>query len=146
MFKESENTSSFSAEELRNSSNFSSEQLKAFDIASENLLTPTPIDQDDVAVFQSSEAYTRYLGFVLELNECVTDVSVQDCHEQLCGVESSKMKACFSIGEEWRNYKDALVVKIISFLVEIEKMMEDAPPLVQPTRFGNKAFRNFLGL
>lgn len=68
------------------------------------------------------ESLQEYLGFVLALNE-----AVKGKNNSLAGVELSEV-----------------VVKLIKLLGRLDEMINETPPIKQPQRFGNKAFRAWL--
>ncbi|XP_048469736.1 serine/threonine-protein phosphatase 2A activator [Rhincodon typus] len=74
----------------------------------------------DMGKWKRSKAYTDYIGFVLTLNESV----------------KGKKLTC--------DYKtSAPVEKLIMLLNTLDKWIDETPPVDQPSRFGNKAFRTW---
>ncbi|KAF5281252.1 hypothetical protein FQA39_LY05138 [Lamprigera yunnana] len=76
---------------------------------------------EDMKLWENSEAYLEYLGFVLALNESV------------CG-RSNCLK-----GE----VLSEVILKLIEMLEKLNKMIDEVPPIQQPQRFGNQAFRTW---
>ncbi|KAJ0181354.1 hypothetical protein K1T71_003439 [Dendrolimus kikuchii] len=75
----------------------------------------------DMALWEKSEAYMEYTGFIATLNEAIKGKPLSvDC----------------KISEN--------VKKILKLLDEIDKMIDEYPPIEQPQRFGNVAFRDWL--
>ncbi|GBP90182.1 hypothetical protein EVAR_57522_1 [Eumeta japonica] len=75
----------------------------------------------DMAVWEKSEAYMEYTGFIATLNEAIKGKPLSvDC------VISDQVK------------------KVLNLLNHVEKLIEEFPPVEQPQRFGNIAFRDFL--
>lgn len=75
----------------------------------------------DMALWEKSEAYIEYTGFVATLNEAIKGKPLSvDC----------------KISDN--------IKKIQNLLENIDKMIDEYPPLEQPQRFGNVAFRDWL--
>ncbi|KAK9882499.1 hypothetical protein WA026_021846 [Henosepilachna vigintioctopunctata] len=75
----------------------------------------------DMPLWEKSEAYLEYLGFILAINQAVE------------GKSNS---------EGSRNCSDQIIM-IDNMLDGIDKIIDDTPPVNQPQRFGNQAFRKF---
>lgn len=75
----------------------------------------------DMAIWEKSEAYMEYTGFIATLNEAIKakPLSVD------CKVSDN-------------------VMKILNLLDKIDLMVDEFPPIEQPQRFGNTAFRDWL--
>ncbi|XP_063634202.1 serine/threonine-protein phosphatase 2A activator-like [Cydia splendana] len=75
----------------------------------------------DMAVWEKSEAYMEYTGFIATLNESIKSkpLSVD------CKVNNN-------------------VMQLLHVLEEINDMIDQFPPVEQPQRFGNTAFRDWL--
>lgn len=74
----------------------------------------------DLTKWEKSQAYSDYLGFVLTLNDAVKGKSMSgDCYVS----EASK--------------------KLIAMLDIMNSWIDEIPPIDQPQRFGNKAFRTW---
>ncbi|KAK7095461.1 serine/threonine-protein phosphatase 2A activator-like [Littorina saxatilis] len=75
---------------------------------------------EHIPAWEKSEGYHDLMGFILTLNEAVKDKKVTD---------------------------DVLVSdltkEILALLDELERWIVDIPPIDQPQRFGNKAFRDW---
>ncbi|BES88587.1 phosphatase [Nesidiocoris tenuis] len=76
---------------------------------------------DDMARWQNSEAYYEYLGFILTINDSIKG---QSC------------KGKFVISENAQ--------AILTILDRFSVWIDEIPPIQQPQRFGNKAFRNWV--
>lgn len=75
----------------------------------------------DMAIWEKSEAYMEYTGFIATLNEAIKGKPLSvDC----------------KISDNVR--------KIADMLENIDKLIEEFPPVEQPQRFGNTAFRDWL--
>lgn len=75
----------------------------------------------DMAIWEKSEAYMEYTGFIATLNEAIKGkpLSVD------CKISNN-------------------VSKFIKLLEKIHKTIDEFPPVEQPQRFGNTAFRDWL--
>lgn len=75
----------------------------------------------DMALWEKSEAYMEYTGFIATLNEAIKGkpLSVD------CKVSSN-------------------VKKIMTVLQELDNYINDFPPIEQPQRFGNIAFKDWI--
>ncbi|XP_012279011.1 serine/threonine-protein phosphatase 2A activator [Orussus abietinus] len=72
----------------------------------------------DMSIWQKSEAFFEYMGFILALNESVQGKALNaDCPQSVC------------------------VKKIIEMLEKFDEWITEIPPAEQPQRFGNKSFR-----
>ncbi|XP_008553474.1 serine/threonine-protein phosphatase 2A activator [Microplitis demolitor] len=75
---------------------------------------------EDMAVWEKSEAYCEYLGFILALNEATKGKSLDaECPQ----------------GEQ--------VKKTVTMLDKFDQWLTEIPPTEQPQRFGNKSFREW---
>ncbi|XP_014479321.1 PREDICTED: serine/threonine-protein phosphatase 2A activator-like [Dinoponera quadriceps] len=74
----------------------------------------------DITVWEKSEAYFEYLGFILALNEAVQGKALEaECSES------------------------PLVNAVIQMLNKFDEWVTEIPPTEQPQRFGNKSFRTW---
>ncbi|XP_011136657.1 serine/threonine-protein phosphatase 2A activator isoform X1 [Harpegnathos saltator] len=74
----------------------------------------------DIGVWQKSEAYFEYLGFILALNEAVQGKALDvECLES------------------------PLVSTVVQMLNKFDEWITEIPPTEQPQRFGNKSFRTW---
>ncbi|KAI1882357.1 hypothetical protein AGOR_G00249850 [Albula goreensis] len=72
----------------------------------------------DMGKWKRSQAYADYMGFILTLNE---------------GVKGKKLTCEYSVSET--------VEKLLSLLDTLDRWIDETPPVDQPSRFGNKAYR-----
>ncbi|XP_072344969.1 serine/threonine-protein phosphatase 2A activator isoform X2 [Scyliorhinus torazame] len=72
----------------------------------------------DMGKWKRSKAYADYVGFVLTLNE---------------SVKGKKLACDFKTSEP--------VEKLVLLLNTLDRWIDETPPVDQPSRFGNKAFR-----
>lgn len=72
----------------------------------------------DITVWQKSEAYFEYLGFILALNEAVQGKALDAEYPQ-----------------------SPLVDNVVQMLNKFDEWITEIPPTEQPQRFGNKSFR-----
>lgn len=76
----------------------------------------------DMGKWKRSQAYADYLGFVLALND---------------GVKGKKITSEYKVSET--------VEKLLDLLGTLDQWINETPPVDQPSRFGNKAFRTWYG-
>lgn len=75
----------------------------------------------DMAIWEKSEAYMEYTGFIATLNE---------------SVKSKPLSVDCKISEG--------VTNVLKMLDKIESLIEQFPPVEQPQRFGNVAFKDWI--
>ncbi|KAG8195869.1 hypothetical protein JTE90_001107 [Oedothorax gibbosus] len=78
------------------------------------------LNMGDMKKWEESEAYHEYVGFILAMNEAVKNKKISD-------VTASS----------------DVVIKMCEMLETLDKWIQEIPPIDQPQRFGNKAFRTF---
>lgn len=76
---------------------------------------------EDMQLWEKSEAYHEYLGFVLALNEAIRGKA-----NSLKGVQLSPA-----------------ILNLLEMLEKLNKLINDTPPVQQPQRYGNQAFRDW---
>ncbi|XP_061732760.1 serine/threonine-protein phosphatase 2A activator [Nerophis ophidion] len=74
----------------------------------------------DMGKWRRSQAYADYMGFILALNE---------------SVKGKKLTCEYKVSET--------VEKLIDLLGTLDRWINETPPVDQPSRFGNKAFRSW---
>ncbi|XP_066466966.1 serine/threonine-protein phosphatase 2A activator [Tiliqua scincoides] len=74
----------------------------------------------DMAKWKRSQAYADYMGFILTLNE---------------GVKGRKLTCEYKVSEP--------IEKLVALLNTLDRWIDETPPVDQPSRFGNKAFRTW---
>ncbi|NXH12041.1 PTPA phosphatase, partial [Bucco capensis] len=74
----------------------------------------------DMAKWKRSQAYADYMGFILTLNE---------------GIKGKKLTCQYKVSEP--------VEKLVALLDTLDRWIDETPPVDQPSRFGNKAFRSW---
>lgn len=74
----------------------------------------------DMGKWKRSQAYADYMGFVLTLNE---------------GVKGKKLSNEYKVSET--------VEKLLELLETLDRWIDETPPVDQPSRFGNQAFRTW---
>ncbi|XP_060106628.1 serine/threonine-protein phosphatase 2A activator-like [Heteronotia binoei] len=74
----------------------------------------------DMAKWKRSQAYADYIGFILTLNE---------------GVKGKKLTCEYKVSEA--------IEKLVALLDTLDRWIDETPPVDQPSRFGNKAFRTW---
>lgn len=95
---------------------FSVDEDHRFEVLSKGVRTP-----DDMRLWERSYAYAEYLGFVLALNDEVKGKSISEGSEN----------------------PSSQVLHIVKILDTLSKMIDEIPPIEQPQRFGNQAFRTW---
>lgn len=86
-----------------------------------SLLCKICTEKSNQLIFYSSYLLQEYLGFVLAVNEAVKGKS-----NSLPGIPIT-----------------ANVQKVIEMLDKLDAMIDETPPIKQPQRFGNQAFRTW---
>ncbi|KAL2100067.1 hypothetical protein ACEWY4_004461 [Coilia grayii] len=74
----------------------------------------------DMGKWKRSQAYADYMGFILTLNE---------------GVKGKKLTCEYKVSET--------IEKLMSLLNTLDQWIDETPPVDQPSRFGNKAYRTW---
>ncbi|CAI5666180.1 serine/threonine-protein phosphatase 2A activator [Oreochromis niloticus] len=74
----------------------------------------------DMGKWKRSQAYADYIGFILTLNE---------------GVKGKKLTCEYKVSET--------VEKLVDLLGTLDRWINETPPVDQPSRFGNKAYRTW---
>ncbi|KJE90128.1 phosphotyrosyl phosphate activator, variant [Capsaspora owczarzaki ATCC 30864] len=81
--------------------------------------------QEHIAVWRESEAYAKMFGFVNHVNEAVVGVAVSEVQVEHEAASSA-------------------VAKLLALLEKLNTWIDEIPPIQQPMRFGNKAFRTWM--
>ncbi|KAF0031910.1 hypothetical protein F2P81_016465 [Scophthalmus maximus] len=76
----------------------------------------------DMGKWKRSQAYADYMGFVLTLNEAL---------------KGKKLGCEYKVSET--------VEKLLDLLETLDRWINETPPVDQPSRFGNKAYRTWYG-
>ncbi|KFQ99353.1 Serine/threonine-protein phosphatase 2A activator, partial [Opisthocomus hoazin] len=107
----------------------------------------------DMAKWKRSQAYADYMGFILTLNEGVRGKKLT-CEYKVSEVGEefgSPWQRC----QSWRDcsvlchhnpsYSLSLqpIEKLVALLNTLDRWIDETPPVDQPSRFGNKAFRTW---
>ncbi|CAK7290814.1 Serine/threonine-protein phosphatase 2A activator [Vulpes lagopus] len=74
----------------------------------------------DMGKWKRSQAYADYIGFILTLNE---------------GVKGKKLTFEYKVSEA--------IEKLVALLNTLDRWIDEIPPVDQPSRFGNKAYRTW---
>ncbi|XP_077904522.1 serine/threonine-protein phosphatase 2A activator isoform X1 [Ictidomys tridecemlineatus] len=74
----------------------------------------------DMGKWKRSQAYADYIGFILTLNE---------------GVKGKKLTFEYRVSEA--------IEKLVALLNTLDRWIDETPPVDQPSRFGNKAYRTW---
>uniref|UniRef100_A0A0B7BU89 Serine/threonine-protein phosphatase 2A activator n=1 Tax=Arion vulgaris TaxID=1028688 RepID=A0A0B7BU89_9EUPU len=92
------------------------------DVTTHTFLVPEKLIKvpEDIPKWEKSQAYSDLVGFILALNDSVKNKKIRDSYPV-----SSK------------------IGKLYELLEELDKWVDEIPPIDQPQRFGNKAFRTW---
>ncbi|KAI1263265.1 phosphotyrosyl phosphatase activator [Xylariaceae sp. FL1019] len=93
-------------------------------------------DADDVSKFLTSKAYRDIGLFVMQLNRAM-------CPRKVTGQDGKEKFQTFLIGSEYETKPVPSIQPLQALLAKIESLIDEAPPLEGPRRFGNVAFRTW---
>ncbi|KFO90173.1 Serine/threonine-protein phosphatase 2A activator, partial [Buceros rhinoceros silvestris] len=106
----------------------------------------------DMAKWKRSQAYADYMGFILTLNEGVRgkkltcEYKVSEVGEDLQSypwrAEALGVLAGWEIKQLTSGQK-LPIEKLVALLNTLDRWIDETPPVDQPSRFGNKAFRTW---
>ncbi|KFW65838.1 Serine/threonine-protein phosphatase 2A activator, partial [Pygoscelis adeliae] len=104
----------------------------------------------DMAKWKRSQAYADYMGFILTLNEGVRGKKLT-CEYKVSEVGEEFGSPCFSFSAFffsfffffWLLGKERPIEKLVALLNTLDRWIDETPPVDQPSRFGNKAFRTW---
>ncbi|KFO10185.1 Serine/threonine-protein phosphatase 2A activator, partial [Balearica regulorum gibbericeps] len=104
----------------------------------------------DMAKWKRSQAYADYMGFILTLNEGVRGKKLT-CEYKVSEVgEEFASSSPLHFVEGWHIPvllatlgKDGPIEKLVALLNTLDRWIDETPPVDQPSRFGNKAFRTW---
>ncbi|KFO65622.1 Serine/threonine-protein phosphatase 2A activator, partial [Corvus brachyrhynchos] len=103
----------------------------------------------DMAKWKRSQAYADYMGFILTLNEGVRGKKLT-CEYKVSEVgEEMVFLSPLHFEEGWHSpFPRALlgrmpIEKLVALLNTLDRWIDETPPVDQPSRFGNKAFRTW---
>ncbi|XP_071450733.1 serine/threonine-protein phosphatase 2A activator isoform X2 [Hetaerina americana] len=93
-------------------------------VADHEYIIPVPAvsSPDDMPAWDKSEAYCEYVGFILALNEAVKGKPISCSFYEGPGIKG-----------------------MVSMLDTLSQWIDETPPIDQPQRFGNQAFRTWHG-
>lgn len=97
------------------------------------------------------QAYADYLGFVLALNDGVkgrkitSEYKVSEVRCVVCAPTPLKPRGFMLITAELFSPCWQTVEKLLDLLATLDQWINETPPVDQPSRFGNKAFRTWYG-
>ncbi|KFZ58842.1 Serine/threonine-protein phosphatase 2A activator, partial [Antrostomus carolinensis] len=106
----------------------------------------------DMAKWKRSQAYADYMGFILTLNEGVRgkkltcEYKVSEVGEDLQSFPQDAEALCVLSGWEIREVTSGQklpIEKLVALLNTLDRWIDETPPVDQPSRFGNKAFRTW---
>ncbi|KAI0142738.1 phosphotyrosyl phosphatase activator [Xylariaceae sp. FL1272] len=93
-------------------------------------------DADDVSKFLTSKAYRDIGLFVMQLNRAM-------CPRKVTGPDGKDKFRTFLIGSDYETKPVHSIHALQTLLAKIESLIDEAPPLEGPRRFGNVAFRTW---
>ncbi|RLW00534.1 hypothetical protein DV515_00008832 [Chloebia gouldiae] len=101
----------------------------------------------DMAKWKRSQAYADYMGFILTLNEGVRGKKLT-CEYKVSEIELiapiSSAQAVAKLCKLWLDSCDVKPIeKLVALLNTLDRWIDETPPVDQPSRFGNKAFRTW---
>ncbi|KFP09086.1 Serine/threonine-protein phosphatase 2A activator, partial [Egretta garzetta] len=113
----------------------------------------------DMAKWKRSQAYADYMGFILTLNEGVRgkkltcEYKVSEVGEEFGSPFQVTNKRddpdCWGSGREHVSFpshggeQKPPIEKLVALLNTLDRWIDETPPVDQPSRFGNKAFRTW---
>ncbi|KFQ92943.1 Serine/threonine-protein phosphatase 2A activator, partial [Nipponia nippon] len=106
----------------------------------------------DMAKWKRSQAYADYMGFILTLNEGVRgkkltcEYKVSEVGEDLQSFPEEAEALCVLAGWEIKQVTSGEklpIEKLVALLNTLDRWIDETPPVDQPSRFGNKAFRTW---
>ncbi|KAH9489122.1 hypothetical protein Btru_057132 [Bulinus truncatus] len=97
-------------------------ECQPIDIKSHTFCVPEKLIKlpDDMPRWEKSQAYADLLGFILAMNEAIKNKKIRDQYPV-----------------------SSVIEKLIGILDTFDKWIDETPPIDQPQRFGNKAFRTW---
>ncbi|KAK2535416.1 Ppp2r4 [Columba guinea] len=105
----------------------------------------------DMAKWKRSQAYADYMGFILTLNEGVRGKKLT-CEYKVSEEESPLETEEPTLPGAWPAAAVAVgslaawswpIEKLVALLNTLDRWIDETPPVDQPSRFGNKAFRTW---
>ncbi|KFW96304.1 Serine/threonine-protein phosphatase 2A activator, partial [Phalacrocorax carbo] len=102
----------------------------------------------DMAKWKRSQAYADYMGFILTLNEGVKgkkltcEYKVSEVGEEFGSPGFSFSAFFFPFWLYTLGVREP-IEKLVALLNTLDRWIDETPPVDQPSRFGNKAFRTW---
>ena len=93
----------------------------------------------ELELFKKSETAAEIAGFVKACADAIVGKKISDVGKDVPESASSSS----SNGTHDNTAIDGIIEKVVTFLHQLHAMIDEIPPLKQPMRFGNKAFRTF---
>uniref|UniRef100_G1PI03 Serine/threonine-protein phosphatase 2A activator n=1 Tax=Myotis lucifugus TaxID=59463 RepID=G1PI03_MYOLU len=108
----------------------------------------------DMGKWKRSQAYADYIGFILTLNEGVKGKKLtfeykvsemwNEVHEE---IQATKPRVpcdpCLELPGAGPFLPPQAIEKLVALLNTLDRWIDETPPMDQPSRFGNKAFRTW---
>ena len=96
----------------------------------------------ELELFKKSETAAELAGFVKACADAIVGKKISDVGKNISDSEASSSSSSSSSSSNTEN-GDGIIEKVVTFLHQLHAMIDEIPPLKQPMRFGNKAFRTF---
>lgn len=96
--------------------------------------------QDDLKKFETSNSYRELLQFIQLCSEAIVGYEMPDLSSN-SNQEDSETSATATATIS--SCSKTAITDITSFLTKISSWVDEIPPIQQPMRFGNKAFRDW---
>ncbi|EOB05912.1 Serine/threonine-protein phosphatase 2A regulatory subunit B', partial [Anas platyrhynchos] len=107
----------------------------------------------DMGKWKRSQAYADYMGFILTLNEGVRgkkltcDYKVSEVGGEFGSTRQGwwRLRGCvlFHVSDPFLSVSPQPIEKLVALLNTLDRWIDETPPVDQPSRFGNKAFRTW---
>ena len=100
----------------------------------------------ELELFKKSETAAEIAGFVKACADAIVGKKISDVgttNSQSIPSSSSSSSSSNSQGSLDKTDNNGVIGKVVTFLHQLHAMIDEIPPLKQPMRFGNKAFRTF---
>uniref|UniRef100_A0A8C9M1Y8 Serine/threonine-protein phosphatase 2A activator n=1 Tax=Panthera tigris altaica TaxID=74533 RepID=A0A8C9M1Y8_PANTA len=103
----------------------------------------------DMGKWKRSQAYADYIGFVLTLNEGVKgkkltfEYKVSEVGTSREPLPKQPIESCARCPRRARAENEIAIEKLVALLNTLDRWIDETPPVDQPSRFGNKAYRTW---
>ncbi|EHH23753.1 hypothetical protein EGK_07292 [Macaca mulatta] len=109
----------------------------------------------DMGKWKRSQAYADYIGFILTLNEGVKGKKLtfeykvsemwNEVHEEKeqAAKQNVSCDECIPLPRAGHYAPQEAIEKLVALLNTLDRWIDETPPVDQPSRFGNKAYRTW---